>query len=208
MTGLSTLIAMVGVGLACTALWVAMRVARRVDRLKHQEYDGERQIQNMHRRMTESLDRLRVQVAALASGTPVPPELIREGVLYREVTAKEAEKDLAQIQPGVASSVVVIDVRTPQEFAVRHVPGAKLVPVEELESRYRTEISASADKVFVYCARGDRSRLACDYLSRQGYMNLYNIRDGLQGWTGPLRGQPTGPLIQIQVKPRQSEKHA
>jgi rhodanese-related sulfurtransferase len=84
---------------------------------------------------------------------------------------------------------MVVDVRTPREYAARRLPGAKLVPFDELPNRYKAEIPETTEKVFLYCMGGERSRSACDFLSRQGYTNLYNIKDGLQGWRGPIEGE-------------------
>jgi rhodanese-related sulfurtransferase len=45
---------------------------------------------------------------------------------------------------------------------------------------------------------GERSRSACDFLSRRGYPNLYNIREGLQGWQGNVEGEGEMRLVQIE----------
>ncbi|MES4787195.1 MAG: hypothetical protein C4294_16800, partial [Nitrospiraceae bacterium] len=72
---------------------------------------------------------------------------------------------------------------------------------DELEARYKTEIPETMEKVFVYCAGGERSRLACDFLSRQGYTNLYNVQDGMQGWRGPTEGEGEIKFIQFERRP-------
>jgi rhodanese-related sulfurtransferase len=104
--------------------------------------------------------------------------------------------------PSSTQGVFLLDVRTNAEFAKRRIPGAKLIPVEDLEMRHQTEIPAEAEKILVYCEGGDRSRLACDFLSRQNYSNVYFMKDGLQGWPGPVEGDQTGALIQILSKPK------
>ena len=99
-----------------------------------------------------------------------------------------------------ADRILWVDVRSGEEFSKRHILGAKLLPVEELEMRYRTEIPLDLDKIFIYCAGGDRSRLACDFLSRHDFGNVYHIKDGLQGWEGPTEGNEASGLIQIASK--------
>ena len=64
------------------------------------------------------------------------------------------------------------------------IPGAQVVPVEELEARAR-EIARLGRPLLVYCAMGARSAAACEFLSHQGHEGLLNLADGFQGWTGP-----------------------
>jgi len=185
---------------ALAGLGYARRLAQQVKHLKRKEYYIEQKLNGITKQISEAVDPLRIQLAALAAGYSVPDQLIRTGRLYENVSAEEAERTIAQIQKSNVDHVMIVDVRTPREFASRHIPGAKLIPIEELETRYHGEIPITTEKVFVYCAMGDRSRLACDYLSRQGYMNLYNVFDGLQKWKGATAGEPSASLIQIQSK--------
>ena len=86
---------------------------------------------------------------------------------------------------------------TPSGFFAFRTP---LLPFEELEARYKSDISETAEKVFVYCMGGERSRSACDFLSRRGYTNLYNVGDGIQAWRGAIEGDGERRLIQIQPR--------
>lgn len=185
---------------ALAALWYGTRLAREIKDLKRKEYYVDQKINGITKQISEALDPLRIQLAAVAAGQSVPDQLIRNGRLYENVSAEELERTIVQNQNGNIDNLMIIDVRTAREYATKHIPGAKLIPIEELETRYRIEIPLTTDKVFVYCAGGDRSRFACDFLSRQGYMNLYNIFDGLQEWKGPTTGEQPVNLIQIQSK--------
>ena len=70
-----------------------------------------------------------------------------------------------------------VDVRTPQEFAEGHVPGAINLPVEAVAQWADT---LPKDKpVYLYCRSGNRSRQAAEYLKRKGYTNLYNLEGGI-----------------------------
>ena len=193
-------LAVLGGGIAVAALWSVRRLAGEIKDLKRKEYYIEQKLNDITKQISEAVDPLRIQLAAMASGRSVPDQLIRTGRLYENVTAEDAHRTIDQIQNGAAEGLMIVDVRTAREYARSHIPGAKLIPVEELESRYTAEIPRTNKKVFVYCSEGDRSRLACDFLSRQGYLNLHNIVDGLQRWSGPITGEPSGPLIQIQSK--------
>ena len=187
-------------GVALIALWYSLRLGREVRELKRNGSRIEQKIHGMTKQVSEDLAPLRVQLAAVAGGIPVPEELIQKGRLYHDVSAEEAHQEIVQKPENGSPRLLIVDVRTAKEYAAQHLPEAKLIPMEELEFRHETEIPRTMEKVFVYCAGGDRSRLACDYLSRLGYMNLYNIKDGIQGWNGPTTGEKPLDFIQIQSK--------
>ena len=108
---------------------------------------------------------------------------------------------MSQAQEQGSSPFVVIDVRTRREFAERRLSHAALVPFEDLDQLYQTAIPEQAENVLLYCTAGERSRMACEYLSQKGYTNLFHLREGLQGWPGPTEGEgPVAPLIQIDKK--------
>ncbi len=67
----------------------------------------------------------------------------------------------------VAEGALLLDVRTPQEFAEGHVPGAKNIPVQELAQRI-AELGA-ARRVVVYCRSGGRSASAAQILRQAGH---------------------------------------
>ena len=183
-------------GIAILAVAVAMLSARRsftlqqdLNQLTREQYETSSGLRRIPEDIRAAVRPLRLHLAKVATGGMVPRDMILEGRLYRDVTAEEAQGVLDQEVVQHQGKVLLVDVRTPKEYTIRRVPGAKLVPFEELETRYRDEIPEGAEKVFVYCMGGERSRLACDFLSLRGYTNLYNIRDGLQGWRGPTEGE-------------------
>lgn len=184
--------------IAGVALWVAWRMRQELSGIKREKYYLEQKVKAVPSQIEATVEPLRIQLALLAQGRPVSKRLIRAGRLYHEITASEAGKFLSA--HASADRILWIDVRSGEEFSKRHIPGAKLLPVEELEMRYRTEIPLTLDKIFVYCAGGDRSRLACDFLSRHDFGNVYHIKDGLQGWEGPTEGNEASGLIQIASK--------
>jgi len=95
----------------------------------------------------------------------------------------------------VAAGARVVDVRTPQEFAEGHVPGALNVPHDEI-ARRAAEIGPPSTRVVVYCRSGRRSAAAAETLARLGYDRVYDL-GSLSAWPGkgaaaPPKG-PTGP---------------
>ena len=95
---------------------------------------------------------------------------------YHRVTAAEA-KQLLQDDP----SIILIDVRTPQEYADKHIPGSRLIPNETIQRDPLADISKESN-IMVYCRTGHRSKLAADKLIQMGYQQVYDIEGGITVW--------------------------
>jgi rhodanese-related sulfurtransferase len=80
----------------------------------------------------------------------------------------------------------VLDVRTPQEFAEGHVPGAVNVPYDQVASRL-AEVPKDKD-VVLYCRSGRRAGLAADVLAAQGYTRLSHLEGDMTAWVE--KGRP------------------
>src|SRR5262245_56189640 len=76
-------------------------------------------------------------LAALAGGTKLTPQMVLEGRLWQDIDTAGAERMLAR------GGIAVLDVRTPQETASGIIPGALLIPVDELPRR-ASEIAKDA----------------------------------------------------------------
>ena len=74
----------------------------------------------------------------------------------------------------------VLDVREPWEFRNGHIPGAKLIPLSELQSRF-TELDPE-QPVAVVCHTGNRSQTAGAILAQKGFKKVYNLREGTASW--------------------------
>lgn len=83
-----------------------------------------------------------------------------------------------EAQRRVAAGAVLLDVRTPREFAAGHVEGAINIPVQELSARH-DEIPRG-DGVVVYCHSGQRSAIAARELEADGY-EVYDL-GSLSSW--------------------------
>lgn len=91
------------------------------------------------------------------------------------VTSTEAKALIAK-----NSRLLILDVRTPEEYRQAHLRGATLIPLHELEKRIR-EIPKERP-LLVYCAVGARSNSAANLLASRGYPQVYNVSDGIVGW--------------------------
>jgi phage shock protein E len=99
-------------------------------------------------------------VAAASSLSAAPPATFVDG--------QEAHR-------LVAAGVKVVDVRTPEEFAQGHVPGAVNIPYDEIPERAK-EIGAPSKPVLLYCHSGRRSGMAVEALRERGFTQLYDMK--------------------------------
>lgn len=79
--------------------------------------------------------------------------------------------------------VIILDVRTKEEYEEGHIKGAVNVPNEEIAST--TLPYAKDDRIFVYCRSGNRSKQAAEKLVKLGYTDIINI-GGIQTWQGEI----------------------
>ena len=75
---------------------------------------------------------------------------------------------------------VVVDVREPWEYAHCRIEGSLSLPLGQLPARL-PELAQERDLVLV-CHHGSRSQNAAQWLSRNGYANVHNLRGGIEAW--------------------------
>lgn len=169
-------------GLALIAVVLALRASAIASGLKRAieeaAADSRRRVENVSGEVDEKLTNLRGLMSRMAAGATLTPEMILEGRLWRDVSAAEGARIL---QSG---ELRVLDVRTPQETSLGIIAGAALIPVDQLETRWK-EIPKDKKPLLVYCAGGGRSAAACEFLSQQGYESVFNLEGGFSSWNGP-----------------------
>jgi len=89
-----------------------------------------------------------------------------------------------KIQNG--EDIVLLDVRTPEEYESVHLEGALLLPVQELSQQSLAAIglgeSAKDQEIIIYCRSGARSKTAYDILVSLGYTNTKSVAGGMIHW--------------------------
>ena len=96
--------------------------------------------------------------------------------VYMNITAAEA-KEIMDRETGF----VILDVRTEEEYAEGHVPGAILIPDYEIEARAEEELPDKDRMLLVYCRSARRSKIAAEALVEMGYTNIYEF-GGIIDW--------------------------
>lgn len=75
--------------------------------------------------------------------------------------------------------IILLDVRSYQEYSEGYINGAILIPLYELEKEAERKIPNKNSTIIVYCSSGIRSIRAIEILYRKGYNNLYNLEGGM-----------------------------
>ena len=79
-------------------------------------------------------------------------------------------------------SPVIIDVRTPAEFAAVHIAGSRLVPLDSLDPAGFASERSSGEPLYVICQAGARAAKACERLMKTGGGPVYCIDGGISAW--------------------------
>ena len=88
------------------------------------------------------------------------------------ITMMEKEKDY-----------IILDVRRPDEFAEKHIPGAINIPNEIIGTEEIKELPNKKQLILVYCRSGNRSKQASEKLVKLGYTNIVEF-GGIIDWPG------------------------
>jgi rhodanese-related sulfurtransferase len=97
-----------------------------------------------------------------------------------EISAVEARRILQESQPG---ECLLLDCRTPEEYATARIQGALLIPMQELSQRV-SEIDAWRPRqIVVHCHHGVRSLRVTHWLRDRGYENVSSMRGGIEAWS-------------------------
>ncbi len=79
-------------------------------------------------------------------------------------------------------NIVILDVRTLEEYDEKHIPGAVVIPNETIKKETLKELPDLEQEILVYCRSGNRSRQAAEKLIEAGYTNVYDF-GGINEWT-------------------------
>ena len=91
-----------------------------------------------------------------------------------------------QAKEAYDKRVEFIDIREQEEFDQARIPGAKLLPMSEINRRI-DELPKDRE-VVIYCRTGNRSSYLLTILVQHGFSNLINLDGGIVDWHG--RGYP------------------
>lgn len=80
------------------------------------------------------------------------------------------------------NNLIIIDVRTPQEFNIGHIKDAKNINISDKNFRSRIENLDKNATYFVYCRTGNRSRHAVNMMEKMDFKTIYHLEHGITEW--------------------------
>ncbi|MEO7725633.1 MAG: rhodanese-like domain-containing protein [Burkholderiales bacterium] len=84
------------------------------------------------------------------------------------------------LEDKARSAPLILDVREPWEFDTCHIPGARLIPMQQVPQRIDEVPADSA--IVVVCHHGARSMQVAHYLAAAGRDRIYNLSGGVAAW--------------------------
>lgn len=100
-----------------------------------------------------------------------------QDVEYKKVTPSDAKERLDKEE-----GIILLDVRTEEEYVEKHISNSLLIYVDELEKEVEEKIPDKNTSIFVYCRSGRRSRIASEKLIEMGYTDVFDL-GGIIDWT-------------------------
>jgi len=82
--------------------------------------------------------------------------------------------------------VILIDVRTPEEFANGHLPNAKNMNVSSESFAKDIQSLDKHQPIYIYCQSGKRSAKASAQMEALGFTQIIDLKDGYRAWTGTV----------------------
>ena len=99
---------------------------------------------------------------------------------YKHITHEDAQR-IMKANPDA----IILDVRTPEEYHKKHIPGALLVPIEDIRGGNLSKLPDKDATILIYCWTGRRAEDAAEFLIKRGYTKIYEF-GGLIDWNGPV----------------------
>ena len=121
-----------------------------------------------------------IMTLLLTGCTSSAPKTVPEANTYRQITMQEAVEMMEKEE-----NYVILDVRTHEEFAAGHIPGAIVIPNETIGTEEISQLPDKDQLIMVYCRSGNRSKQASDKLVKLGYTNIVEF-GGIIDWPGEI----------------------
>jgi rhodanese-related sulfurtransferase len=116
-------------------------------------------------------------LAVVLAACTAPADDSKRGAGPKSITAEELAE---QIQ--LSQAPLILDVRSEEEYAEGHIPGALTIPHDQLGDRLSEIDAAKTDEIVVYCRSGYRAGIAEKILIEAGYSDVRDLAGHMNAW--------------------------
>jgi rhodanese-related sulfurtransferase len=106
--------------------------------------------------------------------------------MFNNLFGKKQYTDLslAEFKASLVNDLdaIILDVRTKEEFAGGHIPGARKLDFFNGEFSKEIPLLDPEKHYYVYCRSGNRSSSACGQLAKAGFKKIFNLKGGYTAW--------------------------
>lgn len=129
-----------------------------------------------------------IACAAPADGTPTTGGNATDGSTEEDKATGEYQRishEDAQARMDSGDDIIILDVRTPDEFSAGYIKGAINLPVNQIRNKAAEILPDKDAEILIYCRSGNRSKTASLELLSLGYTNVFDF-GGIMGWPGDI----------------------
>lgn len=101
--------------------------------------------------------------------------------LFRQAQTSAITPQQARSRLSSGDPVILLDVRTPEEYEENHIPNSISLPLNLIKQNIAALAPDKDTEIIIYCQSGARSSAACSQLMSMGYTNVCNM-GGIQSW--------------------------
>ena len=117
-------------------------------------------------------------VTTACSQTKAPPT---ESETSQAISYTNISPEAAKARLDSEKGIILLDVRTLEEYTAQHIPNSILIPVDVIEAEAPLKLTDKNAVIFVYCRSGNRSVAASEALVKMGYTKVFNL-GGIKDW--------------------------
>ncbi len=99
----------------------------------------------------------------------------------KEQSSMEIKPEDAKARLDKGENIILLDVRTEEEYNENRIPNSILLPVESIDQDAPAKLTDKDATIFVYCRSGRRSAIAVEVLTLMGYTKVYDL-GGINDW--------------------------
>ncbi|MCH1982327.1 redoxin family protein [Ruminococcus sp. OA3] len=120
----------------------------------------------------------------------------------QKITAEEARERMDS-----GDDIVILDVRTKEEYEEKHIPGAILIPNEEIGEEPLADLPSLDQEILIYCRSGNRSAQAANKMTAAGYTRIYDF-GGIIDWPYDTESGTADEQRKEAAEPQKTDAHA